>query len=296
MLALGAIDLCRQLGDARRPLACVAVGKARRGRRLAAAVLVGQHRHQPRQSSRPHAVEQALTQAQHRQQVALMKDSPQAVARLRERPAVRAAENVQHLVRGVELAGQASLGKLDPVLQAAHAGPDTLGVPLCVDECPVGAPVRRPGAPMPPRTRRATSPLPRGAAAAAAHRLQPRPGFAQRFALDFQRSGPLADAAIGPPLSERPLQQFNRGISRPAGDEVGDHVVRRPEGGLQLEVVARREPCRLAEGRLGVPQRVRVAHLVDPATAGAARELGVLARRQQCETFSPEPAELFDHH
>ena len=80
MAALGLSNISGQLEDQPGAFPTLIVGIARCGRRLAGAVLVGQHRDQTSHLSRRQTVEEAIAQRQHRQQICFMKDRPQALA------------------------------------------------------------------------------------------------------------------------------------------------------------------------------------------------------------------------
>ena len=101
--------------------------------------------------------------------------------------------------------------------------------------------------------------------------------------------------AVGVELGERQVEQPAGLFAFVALHEVCGHVVGRAERRRERVRAPRREPGDLVEGDERIPQHDRVADLVDPAPPGAARELGVLARRQELVVLAGELRQLLDH-
>ena len=120
------------------------------------------------------------------------------------------------------------------------------------------------------------------------------PGRAVRAAVRAARSSD-DDVAVGVVLREREVQEVTGLLGRIPPHEVGGHVVRRPERRRERVRAPRREAGDLFERDERVPEHDDVAAVVDAAPAGAARELGVLPRRQELVVLAGELRQLLDH-
>ena len=117
-----------------------------------------------------------------------------------------------------------------------------------------------------------------------------------RLLLLAQGSSQIDDGTIGLELGERELEDLPGAIASELVDEVHGHVVGRSEAGVQRVAAPRGE----RGDRLGIepldPLDDRVSLDVDAASAGAARELGVLPRRDRHARLAVEFLELLEDH
>ena len=123
------------------------------------------------------------------------------------------------------------------------------------------------------------------------------PGLLAREQLAVVREVALErhDVAVGVVLREREVQEVAGLLGRVAAHEVDGHVVGGAERRRQRVGAAAREPCDLIERHVRVPEHDDVADVVDPASAGAPRELRVLARREELVVLTRELRQLLDH-
>ena len=126
--------------------------------------------------------------------------------------------------------------------------------------------------------------------------------LAGRLALEpVERLGPGArpgpepdDRVVGLVLGERPVEQAVGLVAVVAADQVGGHVVGRPEGGAQLEAAAGDQVGDLLERDVRAPQHQRPAELVDAPAPGPPGQLRVLARGERLVLLAGELGERLD--
>ena len=102
------------------------------------------------------------------------------------------------------------------------------------------------------------------------------------------------DVAVGLVLGEREVEQMVGLLVAVRADEVGRHVVRRPERRAQVERTAGGQRGHLLERHVWAPEHDGLADGVDPPPPGTAGQLRVLTGRQRLVVIAGELRELLD--